>query len=600
MPIPRHIVDLVRERIDIAEVIGRHVGLQQRGNSLLGLCPFHQEKSPSFSVNPDKGLFYCFGCQAGGDAFSFLMKIEGMSFGEAVRELAGSAGVAIEDRQLSAEERERFDRKATLRDALEHAAAYYESALWGEQGQRARAYLEQRGIERETARTARLGFAPDSWTALLDHLHRRRIAPDLAEAAGLARRRRTGSGHYDAFRNRLVFPIRDERGRVIGFGGRIMEGDGPKYINSPETELYQKSSVLYGIDGARAGIQRNNRVLVVEGYFDVISLHQAGFTEAIATCGTALTQEHLERLRRLTRNIVLVLDADEAGSRAAERCLPMCVEAGMQAWRLIVPDAKDPDELIREHGAEALEEALGRREPLVEWYVQRTLDRYGADASGTERVLDEISPILGRLSDTLVSRVAARLRVPEEAVRRRVRVQPQQAPPASQAPAGGWRPHRSVVHLLWLLVHRHEQVAPLAGRVDLGLLAAHAPARPAIERLIAGEPVAALLGDDLDPGVRRTLSAVVARTELYTPEQAPRGICDVLCDLAEPLWDAELRRLTGAIDRISRDGSGNLDALRARQALVRRKTAIRKALSEEDLEGCVTLLAPPEQDEPQR
>jgi DNA primase len=594
--IPRHIVDAVRERTDIAEVIGRHVRLQRRGGSLLGRCPFHQEKSPSFSVSPEKGVYYCFGCAEGGDVFSFLMKIEGLSFGEAIRELAGPAGVVVEEREMTPEQRRSLRARAGMREALDEAAKFFERTLWSPQGSGARAYLEQRAMGREAARAARLGYAPGGWTALLDHLHRAGIPPELAKEAGLAKERRTGHGHYDAFRDRLIFPIRDERSRVIGFGGRIMSGDGPKYINSPETPLYQKSNVLYGIETARAAIQRQDRAVLVEGYFDVLSLHQAGFEEAVATCGTALTTTHLERIRRLTRDVVLVMDADEAGSRAAERSLTACLEAGVQAWRVVVPGAKDPDELVREQGPAAFEAALASREPLVEWYVQRKLAAHGGDAAGTQRVLDELLPVLVRLPDILVSRVAARLRVPEEVVRRRMRSVPRAVESAAAAPEppppDAWRPHRAVVHILWLLVHHHALVADLIHGADPELFANHAPVVPVIDRLCAGEPVAAVLPDVHDMGVRRTLNAVATRRELYEPDQALLGACQMLADLALPRWEARSRELTGRIAQASRAGDPSVRALlQERTALVRRIKSLRPTLNRRDVEAARALLA---------
>ena len=282
--IPREVVDAVRERTDLVEVVQRHVKLSRRGSSWVGLCPFHQEKTPSFNVVPSKGIYHCFGCQAGGDVFSFLMKLEGLSFHESVTELASSVGIEVETRELSQAERRELQKRATLYDALEAAAKFYEGLLWtSDEGAVARKYLEDRAMTRETLREARVGWAPGGWNRLVDHLHAKGISANLAIDAGLAKEGR--SRPYDAFRERVVFPIRDDRGRVIGFGGRILEGDGPKYLNSPETRLYQKSRVLYGLYEARNAIQRVDRALIVEGYFDVLALRQAGFPEAIANCG---------------------------------------------------------------------------------------------------------------------------------------------------------------------------------------------------------------------------------------------------------------------------------------------------------------------------
>ena len=331
--IPRHQIDAIRERVDIVEAISRHVRLNRKGNTYLGLCPFHQEKTPSFNVVPSKGIYHCFGCGVGGDVFKFLMQMEGLSFVEAVKELAGPAGVTIEERELTPAEIQSQKKRATLFDVLEASAQFFESNLWTRpEGRGAREYLDERGLEKQMAQAARVGFAMDNWTALVDHLHEQGFSPELVAEAGLARKRNQGDGHYDAFRSRLIIPIRDERSRVIAFGGRILGGEGPKYINSPETRFYQKSHTLYGFDVARQAIQQRDRVFVVEGYFDVLSLQQAGYRETVATCGTALTIEHLQRIRRMTRNVFLLMDSDEAGARASERSLGLFLDAGLQPW----------------------------------------------------------------------------------------------------------------------------------------------------------------------------------------------------------------------------------------------------------------------------
>ncbi len=562
--IPREVVDAVRDRTDLVELVSRHVSLARRGRSFVGLCPFHQEKSPSFHVIPDKGIYHCFGCQAGGDAFKFLMTIEGLSFVEAVKELAGPAGIEIAERELTDAERRALKQRATLFDVLEEAAAWYESVLWTRpEGEPGREYLRKRALTEETQRKARLGYAPEGWTRLVDHLHRQGYSPALVEQAGLAKPRRQGDGRYDVMRERVVIPITDERGRVIAFGGRLLEGEGPKYLNTPETRLYHKSSVLYGLHAARNGIGRAGRALVVEGYFDVLSLAQAGFTETVATCGTALTAEHLERIRRLTRDVVLVLDSDKAGTAAAERTLPLFVEAGIQPWRLDLPGAKDPDELVREEGPEALEKALAAREPLFEWVVQRKLAGYGASAMSRERVLDEVLPMLRQLADpTLVSRVARRLGLHEQVVLSKLREAP--PPRADERPAppptGGWKPHVDIVHVLWLLVHRRDEVADLLARANPDLFAAHPLVRPTIARLLAGEPVAAVLEDALDDGLQRTLRAVVAREALYTSEAAPRAVVDILARLYRPLHDGALARLSESTRRAA--ATADMPALR--------------------------------------
>ena len=588
--IPRDVVDAVRERTDIGEVIGRHVSLLRRGRSLVGLCPFHQEKTPSFHVIPDKGIYHCFGCQAGGDVFKFLMTLEGLSFVEAVKELAAAAGITIEEREVSPAERKAITARATAFDVLEAACRFFEAQLWtGPVGAEAREYLlTKRAMTADQVRAARLGWAPGGWTRLIDHLHREGYDPEQIATAGVARPRERG-GFYDTLRERVTIPIRDERGRIIGFGGRILEGEGPKYLNTPETALYQKSHVLYGLDVARSAIQRTGRVLVVEGYFDVLSLHQAGFGEAVATCGTALTPEHLEKIRRLARDVVLLMDADEAGLRAAERALPLFVEAQIQPWRLRLTGAKDPDELVRTEGAAAFEAILAAREPLFEWVVQRKLDAYGTSAMSRDRVLADVVPMLQKLRDPHLARqVARRLDLAEDVVLSRVREPASTAPPAEPRPEV-WQPQKDVTHLLWLVVHRYAQVADLLTRADPKLLEGHGPVQAVLARLLVGESVAAVAEDQADAAVRRTLHVVVARDLLYSEEEAATALVQVLVRLWRPRYTARMAALREDVDRVATTAQ-QVDAVRILRDLQRVDRRLTEAIRKGRLDEAIALL----------
>ena len=596
--IPREVVEAIRDRTDIVEVIGRHVKLQKRGNTWVGLCPMHQERSPSFHVIPTKQIYHCFGCQKSGDVFTFLKEIQGLSFFEAVKELAGPAGVTLPERDLTDDERAQLQTRATLYDVLEEAARWFEAQLWtGPEGAPARAYLERRAMTQETARAWRLGWAPQGWTRLVDHLHRRSFRPELVVEAGLAKRREQGDGHYDAFRERVIVPIRDERNRVIGFGGRLLEGDGPKYINSPETPLYQKSHVLYGLEAARRAIGQNDRAILVEGYFDVLSMHQAGFPETIATCGTSLTGEHVDKLRRLTRSVVVLLDADEAGARAAERTLPLLEKAGIAALRLQLPGAKDPDELIRESGADAMRAALARATPLLAWVAERKVTQHGLTAAGKERARDEIADLLGGLTSAQASELAPLLRLDERDLQAwarawRPRTAPREEAPAA-APSLGWQPSRDFVHLLWLLVHRHAKAAPVVAATDPAVLDDHPAVRAAITRLVGGERVASILDDQTDAGVKRTLSAVAARDDLYPEEAAAAATVEVLARVARPRLEAALQRLRQqAIDDLrDKVPEGSRAAHAALVALRARLRALDAALDGQDVATATRLLA---------
>lgn len=597
--IPREVVEAVRERTDIVEVIGRHVKLTRRGNTWVGLCPLHQEKTPSFHVIPTKQIFHCFGCQKSGDVFGFLKEVTGLSFHEAVKELAGPAGVQIPERDLSDDERAALQQRATLFDVLEEAARWFEGQLWtGPEGAPARAYLQRRAITDDTAREARLGWSPPGWTRLADHLHRKGYRASLVVEAGLAKQRDRGDGQYDAFRERLIVPIRDEKHRVVAFGGRLLEGEGPKYINSPETPLYQKSHVLYGLDVARRAIGQTDRVILVEGYFDVITMHQAGFVETVATCGTALTPEHVDKIRRLTRNVIVLLDADEAGMRAAERSLPLLEKAGIQAWRLQIPGAKDPDELIREEGADAMRAALAQTASLFAWVAERKIRAYGYTAAGKERARDELAALLGGISGPQASELAPIFRLDERDLLAWARAwRPSHTPKPEETappPAAGWTPTRDMVHLLWLLVHRHPQVADAVGRTDPTVLDDHPAVRSVIARLVSGESVASILDDEPDLGVRRALSGVVAREGLYPEDAAAAAAVEVLAKLARPRWEAKKAELKAAAVREAREGRPEQARL-AHQTLHTLSTRIRdleEALSRRDIDAALTHLAP--------
>jgi len=588
--IPRHLIDQVRERTDIVEIVARHVRLSRKGSSQVGLCPFHQEKTPSFNVVASKGIYHCFGCNAHGDVFRFLMELEGLSFVEAVKELASAAGVVIEERELSPDEARQIRKRASLFDVLEAAAAFFENTLWTKpEGRIGRSYLKQRKITTDTARNARIGFAPGGWTALIDHLHHDGYPPELIFEAGLARKRAQSSGHYDTFRDRLIIPICDDRGRVVAFGGRILEGDGPKYINSPETSFYRKSSTLYALDVARTAIQRENTVILVEGYFDVLSMHQAGFKHTVATCGTALTPDHLIRIKRLTRNAILLLDADEAGQRAAERSMLGFLEAGIQPWRLEIIGAKDPDELIRDGGAEAMTRALDCKQPLVEWVVQKKIEALGGSIAGRDTLIEELMPVLVRLPGDLLSRVAARTAIPEAVLIKRVggayRPSHPQPPPSAPSPSN-WKPTRDVVHLLWLLVHRYDQIVDLMGDIHPSILQDHVPIQAVIARLVTGEGIAAIIQDNEDPAISRTLAAVVAKAALYAPNEAATGLCQVLERLRRPVRQARLNQLQGLLDRSIRTKDYELQrlVLTERKELTSIKKQIERCLLRGDIQ----------------
>lgn len=350
MTIPEHVIQNIRDRVSIADVVGTHVVLKRAGRNLKGLCPFHAEKTPSFVVNEERGTFKCFGCGKGGNAFTFVMEMEGKTFPEAAEALAARAGIEIPAADESPAARaERTDR-AKIFEILSLAARYYRQQFeQGRAGENAREYAAKRGIGSETAEVFSIGAAPKGRDHLARYLVSKGVDPKLSERAGIIIRSETG-GYYDRFRDRLIFPITDPMGRVVSFGGRILESGEPKYLNGPETEVFHKGRILYGLFQGAETLRRDNRAILVEGYMDVVILHEKGFPGCLATLGTALTREHVEALRRRVDLAVITYDGDEAGRKAMERSLPIFLEEGFPVKAVIMPDGEDPDSFAGKGG----------------------------------------------------------------------------------------------------------------------------------------------------------------------------------------------------------------------------------------------------------
>lgn len=556
MSIPREIVDEVRARTDIAEVIGRTVTLRRQGRSFVGLCPFHADKRPSFHVVPDKGIYNCFACGEGGDVFKFLMKTRGVNFGEAVRDLAGPAGVQIEELQISPEERRRLAAKADLFSVCEAAAKLFERTLLvAPEGAAGRAYLEKRGVTVETAQKYRLGFAPEGWNRLVTHFERERIPVGLGLQVGLFKRSDSGRT-YDTFRNRLIFPILDDRGRVVAFGGRLLPGpdDGPKYLNSPESEIYEKSKTLYGLSWARTALQRNDRVLLVEGYFDAVSLWQAGVHEVVATCGTALTAHHLRTIKLLTRRVVSLFDSDEAGLRAATKSMvDLFLPAEVEAHRLELGDAKDPDEFVQKHGAEAFLHRLAHTEPLIELVVRRTIQKEGGSAEGRVRAVRAILPLLNRLSPLLRGQMITRAKgwLGYETEAQLIAALAEAENPDSVAPVtpapNRWVPTKELSHLLWLVVTWPEKVAPVLATADPDMISDRREVLQAIARLCGGASLPEVVDACVDPEVARTLLAIAAKPTIYEEEQAQSASRAILARMELSRVEAQIALINARI-----------------------------------------------------
>ncbi|MFP6688365.1 MAG: DNA primase [Alphaproteobacteria bacterium] len=365
-------LDEIRARVPLSDVIGRRVRLIRKGREHSALCPFHNEKTPSFTVSDEKGFFHCFGCGAHGDVIGFVMRDEGLSFPEAVEKLAGEAGLQIP--KETPRDRARAEEQLSLYGVMEQAAKYFESELRADTGAAARTYLKGRGLKAETIEGFRLGYAPDSRNALKTALLGKEISEAMLVTAGLLIEPESGGASYDRFRNRVIFPIQDRRGRVIAFGGRALGEAQAKYLNSPDTPVFHKGAVLYGMHLARGTARKSGRIIAVEGYMDVIALHQGGLVETVAPLGTALTELQMEEMWRLVDAPVLCFDGDAAGrkaaARAAERALPR-LKSGKSLFFAALPMGQDPDSLIGESGKPAIEEVLSGAEPLSEqlWRV---------------------------------------------------------------------------------------------------------------------------------------------------------------------------------------------------------------------------------------
>src|SRR5919106_2823790 len=443
--------DRVKDAADIVEIVSAYTDLQQRGQDYWGNCPFHDERTPSFKVNPRDKLYYCFGCEASGDVFRFVEEKEGLTFPETVESLAERYGVELERESEDPRAEEKRRRRARLWELLERTAKFYERYLWeSPKADRARAYLAQRGLGEEVLRRFGVGMAPSPWDQVLTGSQRRGFKIEELLAAGLIQKGRQG-GHYDRFRNRITFPIRDQRGRVLGFGARALTPDTkPKYLNSPEGELYRKSHTLYGIDRARGPIAKARRAIVVEGYTDVLALHQAGVEEAVAIMGTAIPPEQLTMLAGLTDVGVLALDADRAGADAMVRAQKVAGGKSMELRVAAMPEGEDPADMLQAGSADRFMELVDRAVDLPSFRVDLALGRGELGSlAGRERVLGEVGPVLKAMGatalgfDELLRKVADRLETDPSLVLARVRSAPD-AGGAGNGVGGEARPPRPV------------------------------------------------------------------------------------------------------------------------------------------------------------
>jgi DNA primase len=564
----------VRARADIVEVIGAHVRLKRAGRNFVGLCPFHNEKTPSFSVNPERGFFHCFGCGAGGTVFNFVMRTEGLSFPEAIQSLARRYGVTLPERDAAAGPGA-GERDAALR-ANQIAAQFFAHVLWKTpDGAAAREYLTARGVAAETARTFMLGFAPDRPANLARALEKRGL---LAAAVRLGLVKQDGAGVRDMFRARLMFPIRDSQGRVLAFGGRVLDQRLPKYINSPESPLYSKSRNVYGLYEARAAIASADRAIVVEGYLDAIAVWQAGFKETVASLGTALTVDQLRLVGRHTRNVFACFDGDGAGRKASLRALEVFLAAGLLGRGIFIPSGFDPDTFVKERGAQAFAELIASADLLVDLFfreVSKDAPGPGAPLEARIGAARRVIDLLGLISDqlqasALMTKASGFFGVPEDVIRNLARRSARGAEAASRAPyasaagAGDGATAAEVGLLAVALLHPQLR----------GEITAHAPmledaaVAAALGEVCASEEAAGVLevgvAELLGETQRSRLSALAVGPLMETAEQA-RALTH---DYVEALMRRRQHRAMETTRRAAAGAGSDDEAMAAAQEMI--------------------------------
>ncbi|HPR88291.1 MAG TPA: DNA primase [bacterium] len=417
MAIPQDKIDQVRLASDVVDVVSGYVTLKKRGKNYIGLCPFHQEKTASFSVNPDLQIFHCFGCGAGGNVFTFLMRVESLTFPESVRLLAKAAGIVLPEEE---EDLSQLQEKEALFYANQLANEFFMANLLHEsEAEPARRYLAARGLTPEIFEQFGIGYSLNKWDGLLLHARARSVNPDLLLKAGLVMHKE-GGGFYDRFRGRVTFAIRSLSKQVVAFGARrIIEENSPKYINSPETPVYQKRFILYGLDRAREAVRQADRVVIVEGYTDLISMHRAGIEQVVATSGTAMTEEHARLLRRYTAHAVILYDGDSAGASASLRGAEILLANGFDVRICLLPGGQDPDEFVRQNGAEAVQQQLAQGMPLID-FKMKSLEQKGLlrtpsqKAESTRELLASIAKVADIIQKSFLLRdLAEKLNVAE-------------------------------------------------------------------------------------------------------------------------------------------------------------------------------------------
>ncbi|MBF0231812.1 MAG: DNA primase [Desulfamplus sp.] len=429
MFVPEEKISEVLNASDIVDVISDSVTLKKAGINYFGLCPFHSEKTPSFSVSPQKQIFHCFGCSAGGNALSFLMKQHHISFPEALNMLAKRYGITIAVHEISSWERQKIELKEELFRINSKVREYYASQLKiGSSSSLTMSYLEKRAITPEIIDELSIGYAPDRWDGVVSLLRKMRLSRSMAEHSGLVLKRKNSSGYYDRFRNRIMFPIFDVNMQVAGFGGRILDNTSPKYLNSPETPVYSKGKILYGLHVAKQHCRQKGIVYIVEGYFDFLSLYQSGIKNCVATLGTALTTAHIRLLKGYASKIFLVFDSDDAGVHAARRSVDLFVKESIELRIVVLPSGHDPDSFVIKYGAKAFESAAMSAMSVIDFLTEVAVKKYGTSIEGKVAILEDMKIHIAAIEESTarslyVREIAHRLGIDEETVLEKVREQ---------------------------------------------------------------------------------------------------------------------------------------------------------------------------------
>ena len=431
-------VSEIRDRSSILEIVSDYVNLKKTGKNHKGLCPFHSEKTPSFMVNEEKQIFHCFGCGAGGDVFTFLMKVGHFSFPQAVEELAKRYGVRLPPQEISPAKKKEMDKREILFQINQMASEYFHDILSRHrEGEEGRRYFSRRGVSEKIIQEHRLGYSLERWDGLVQHLQEKKVSLELARELGLIFPKKR-AGWYDAFRGRVLFPIFDLHQRVVGFGGRLIREGEPKYLNSPESSAYHKGEILYGLQVAKGFIPEKDCVIIAEGYFDLLTLHQFGLKHSVATLGTALTAHHIHILKRYTKNLIIVFDADQAGIQANLRALPLFLEEEVSGKTIILPKDEDPDGFLRKVNLEEFEKRVIHAVPLIDFFFEQLIKTHDTKSiDGKVKVAEEGMALIDKIPNKIrknfyTKALAERLDLPESLLMEKLRSFPKDRPKSEE------------------------------------------------------------------------------------------------------------------------------------------------------------------------